>query len=331
MSTLLLPSFRRQQLVLDFSALKDCCPEGVYLSLVPGNPSLWTAVLFVRDGPYAGAVLRFDITFPESYPAQPPQIVFSSDIFHPLVVPQTTYTFSASVADTTSTISASDNDKLRPGEFSLRYGFPHWFRQRNVKLAADEGVHDDAVKPKQETSTSGSGTQNVDGLVAHSGGNEEIRDRKGLLLKLISHIKSAFEDADMLDNMPLEAAGDPSAWHAWRAHRGLSKKEVRAKSPTVGNGGSPSSPKNPGEWKWDGVWESRVNNGIEASINEVTLFGSATGARPGKGGSVDLTTLDMRQRAAANAHRQIRFSKLDDEHYREVMSSISKANTALPA
>ncbi|KAL6244990.1 hypothetical protein RBB50_007765 [Rhinocladiella similis] len=328
MSTPLLPSFRRQQLVLDFSVLKDSCPEGVYLSLVPGNPSLWAAVLFVRRGPYAGAVLRFDITFPDSYPAQPPRIVFSSDIFHPLVVPQTTYTFSASVADATSTISASDNDRLRPGEFSLRYGFPYWFPQRNV--AAEEAVHDADVTAKREASGPGSGPHNVDDSIARSGGDEEIRDRKGLLLKLISHIRSAFQDAEMLDHMPVEVAGDPSAWHAWRAHRGLSRKEVRANNPTAGNDGSPSSPKHPGEWKWDGVWESRVNNGIEASINEVTLFGSAAGGRPGRGGSVDLTTLDMRQKAAASAHRQIRFSKLDDEHYHEVMRTILKSSTATP-
>ncbi|KIW46974.1 uncharacterized protein PV06_02591 [Exophiala oligosperma] len=329
MSTPLLPSFRRQQLVLDFSILKDNCPEGVYLSLVPGNPSLWAAVLFVRDGPYAGAVLRFDITFQDSYPAEPPRIVFSSDIFHPLVVPQTTYTFSASVVDsTTNTISASDNNRLRPGEFWLRYGFPYWFPQWNV--ASEEVVHDNDVMVKQQASGPGSETDTVDEPVGQPSGDEEIHDRKGLLLKLISHIKSAFEDADMLDKMPLEFAGDPSAWHAWRAHRGLSRKEVRSKCPTVANDGSPSSPKNPGEWKWDGVWESRVNNGIEASINEVTLFGSAAGGRAGRGGSVDLTTLDMRQKAAASAHRQIRFSKLDDDHYLEVMRAISKSTTATP-
>jgi hypothetical protein len=150
----------------------------------------------------------------------------------------------------------------------------------------------------------------------------EILDRKSLLLKMLSHIKSTFEDIDILDSIPLDVGGDPSAWHAWRAHRGLSTKDARAKSPTSGSDGAPSSPKYPSEWKWDGVWESRVTNGIEVSINEATLFGSATGGRAGRA-SVDLTTTDARQKMAANATRQIRFSKLDEELFDKVRSEIS--------
>ena len=33
-------------------------------------------------GPYAGSVLRFSVTFPNSYPRNPPLIRFDSDVFH---------------------------------------------------------------------------------------------------------------------------------------------------------------------------------------------------------------------------------------------------------
>ena len=32
------------------SSLRDHCPEGLYLSLTPGDASLWVAVLFIRKG-----------------------------------------------------------------------------------------------------------------------------------------------------------------------------------------------------------------------------------------------------------------------------------------
>ena len=32
------------------SGLKQACPEGVFMSLTPGDPSLWSGVIFVRDG-----------------------------------------------------------------------------------------------------------------------------------------------------------------------------------------------------------------------------------------------------------------------------------------
>ena len=32
------------------AGLKQACPEGIFVSLTPGDPSLWSGVLFVRDG-----------------------------------------------------------------------------------------------------------------------------------------------------------------------------------------------------------------------------------------------------------------------------------------
>ncbi|EXJ82870.1 hypothetical protein A1O3_06685 [Capronia epimyces CBS 606.96] len=318
MSTPLLPSFRRQQLVLDFSSLRHSCPAGVYLSLTPGNPSLWAGALFVRKGPYTGAVLRFQISFPDTYPDLPPRVTFSSDIFHPLVVPLTTYTFTANAGDASGTVSASDTDRLPPGAFSLRYGFPGWFRPGNANVEVNEVGdvieqdrirHDSAADGRNEPSATRS--------------DHTHRDRRSIILGVLQHLQDAFQDETVLDNVPLDAAGDPSAWHAWRAHRGLAKRDLHSDSPAAGNHREgPSSPKHPGEWKWDGVWESRVNNGIDASVSEAVLFGSSGGGRSGNV-TTDMRNLDPHQRMLVTADRQIRFAKLDEEQFEAVKGALA--------
>lgn len=272
-------------------------------------------------GPYAGAVLRFEIAFPDSYPDDPPLVTFSSDIFHPLVVPLTTYTFAASVVDASSTISAADQDRLPPGAFSLRHGFPHWFRARD----STTGDQIDTVKSarRDDENESKPGVSAND----HMKTSEDVRvpsqaeDRKDLMLKMLSYIKKAFENDALLDEMPLEAAGDPSAWHAWRAYRGLGKADGPKSPAPAAQDGVPASPKRPSEWKWDGVWESRVTNGIETSVSEATLFGSASGGRAGQA-SVDTTKSDVRQAMVTNSNRQIRFVKVDVERFEELRKDI---------
>ena len=32
------------------AGLKQACPEGIFVTITPGDPTLWSAVLFVRDG-----------------------------------------------------------------------------------------------------------------------------------------------------------------------------------------------------------------------------------------------------------------------------------------
>ncbi|RVX70851.1 hypothetical protein B0A52_06007 [Exophiala mesophila] len=340
MSTPLLPSFRRQQLVLDFSTLRGHCPEGIYLSLTPGHPSIWGGIFFVRKGPYAEAILRFQISFPDSYPTNPPLVTFSTDVFHPLVVPLTTYTFSAN-AVASSGVSASDDDRLPPGTFSLQYGFPQWFRQTG-QVAGEDGQNKNAERAQshtqdqaEETETANSQAEKMDDNKHVETTNQpvfDIRDRKGTLLNVLRHVHTAFSDEMMLDAIPLSAAGNPSAWHAWRAHRGLNPP----KSPSTPDLDDlpitvASSPKHPGEWKWDGVWESRVDNAIRESISEGALFGSSASSRtpaglpygrnladsPARG-----SKLDHRQMLQAMADRQIKFSKLSDENMAEVKSKI---------
>jgi hypothetical protein len=53
-----MPSMRKQHLQSEFAGLKQACPEGLFLSLTPGDPTLWSAVLFVRDGEIATHKVR---------------------------------------------------------------------------------------------------------------------------------------------------------------------------------------------------------------------------------------------------------------------------------
>jgi hypothetical protein len=45
-----LPSFRRQHLNVEFCSLRSAKLEGVFVSVTPGDPSLWVGVMFVRRG-----------------------------------------------------------------------------------------------------------------------------------------------------------------------------------------------------------------------------------------------------------------------------------------
>ncbi|KAL1658586.1 UBC-like protein [Schizophyllum commune] len=72
---------------LEYASLRHAshCPLGVYV--VPSIESLlvWDAVLFVHQGYYSDAVLKFRLTFPRNYPERPPVVQFVTDVFHPLV------------------------------------------------------------------------------------------------------------------------------------------------------------------------------------------------------------------------------------------------------
>lgn len=119
---------------------------------------------------------------------------------------------------------------------------------------------------------------------------------------VLRYIRSTFDDESVLDGVPLEAAGNPGAWHAWRTHQvksgkitpvvegkeksqwqdGLSDDGGAANAPDgyarlAGGTSAPMTTRKPGEWNWDGVWEVRVKKGIEASMTESVLFGTSAG------------------------------------------------------
>jgi hypothetical protein len=236
-------------------------------------------------GQYAPGVLRLQISFPEHYPEAPPLITFSTDIFHPLVVPLTTYTFSSGGVDAIGTVSASDDQRLPSGAFSLRDGFPNWFRQSRRAGDSQNG--------SRRVSANEVGQKDVAVVTSEERQNSQPTFTCSIV-KALAYLRSSFEEPEILDNLPLEAAANPGAWHAWRSYRGLPKVASRAVSPAQGEAGKGlMMQKLPGDWNWEGVFEKRVKSGIEASISDAVLFGSS---RPG-----------------AQGHDTIRFRKLDDE------------------
>ncbi|RAR00933.1 hypothetical protein DDE82_006923 [Stemphylium lycopersici] len=271
-----LPSFRKQHLLVEFSRLRYAQLEGVFLSITPGDPSLWVGVIFVRKGPYAPAVLRFQISFPPSYPAIPPLVTFSTDVFHPLLTPLTTYTYTTGSADT-DTVSATDEERLPPGGFSLRHGFPHWFGRARKSVPNSRNVSGSALgspaRPEFNVTPSALGAPSP---------TEEIS-----IVRMLEYIRSTFSEESILDSLPLEAAANPGAYHAWRAHRApiLQAQQASSASPspepstTEKSEGSSALGRNrrPGEWNWEGVWEDRVRKAVKASLSEPVLFGTGAG------------------------------------------------------
>ncbi|KAJ9610317.1 hypothetical protein H2200_005094 [Cladophialophora chaetospira] len=259
------------------------------------------------------------------------QLVLDFDVFHPLVVPLTTYTFSTNVADDATTVSASSKERLPPGAFTLRYAFPHWFsflRRLNENSETAGAAAPIADRPSTPS-----------GAIAETRNDSELSqagpgstDRRSLILDVLRHVKEAFESEDLLDRIPLDEVGDPSAWHAWRAYRGLPHRQNDAKSGETNiSQAAPPSPKNPGEWKWDGVLESRVRNSVEASISEAALFGNTSGHSRAGRIPMDSESLDTRQRSLAAADRQLRFSKLSEERFEELKVQCLNVDTAQPA
>ncbi|TQB68048.1 hypothetical protein MPDQ_004137 [Monascus purpureus] len=211
------PSFRKQQLFLEFASLKYAAPPGVYMNLGPGDPTLWTGVIFVRSDTPRGR-----------------STVLSDE--RAGTVPNDNQNASGSTTESSSTT---------------------------------QPPRDDATETDKEASL----------VPGHPISTVPV-------VALLDYIRSTFDDATVLDSVPLAAAGNPSAWHAWKAHR-------RGSSSTFGRNSRRGSPQTrlPGDWHWDGIWAKRAKDEIEASHSEATLFGSSS-------------------RTAGD--EMIRFSRLDD-------------------
>src|SRR3954468_18567199 len=108
--------------------------------------------IHISTGPYAPAVLRFQISFPATYPTLPPLVTFSTDVFHPLLTPLTTYTYTTGSSDT-DTVSATDEERLPPGGFSLRHGFPQWFGRARRSAASSRNVSGSGVGSPAHSNT----------------------------------------------------------------------------------------------------------------------------------------------------------------------------------
>lgn len=190
------------------------------------------------------------------------------------------------------TVSATDAERLPPGGFSLRHGFPEWFgRGRRATLER-------AMSPTNDPSVHQTPTAAMSPDVSSfriPPLPPSTRQAPSIYI-ILKYIKSTFGDAEVLDSVPLDAAGNPGAWHAWRTHRRKlgklpGEKQPLAEQPSIpptatadqAAVASPSKLKTkehavrkPGEWNWDGVWEDRVKKGISTSLSEPVLYGGAT-------------------------------------------------------
>lgn len=263
-------------------------------------------------GPYAPAILRFHISFPDTYPSLPPLVTFSTDIFHPLITPLTTYVHTTDITDS-GTVSATDDERLPPGGFSLRHGFPAWFgrasRSRQTSgqqqhpasspphpgasgtppplppRSTPGGSHQSTPESKKASPRSVSATEGSPSASLFARSQASLHDRGPTTstYEVLRYLASTFDSEAVLDGIPLEAAGNPGAWHAWRARqrgkgRGNPVVDVRGEVRRLEEGKEQQpTPRKPGEWNWEGVWEERVRRGVQASLSEAVLFGQGQG------------------------------------------------------
>ena len=82
-----------------------------------------------------------------------------------------------------------------------------------------------------------------------------------------------------------------------------------------------SSPRQPSEWNWDGVFESRVKDGVESSISDATLFGSSAGT------SGNIGYGNVGKVGPGQGEGQLRFEKLDTEKLEEIRRDIREGRT----
>lgn len=173
----------------------------------------------------------------------------------------------------------------------LSQAFPEWFGRQ---------VAEDA---RQQEGEGGAGTESEAPLERGSATSPPH------IASVLHFLRLAFSTPEIIDDVPLASAANPSAWHAWRSHRAKFLGEQRAQSPAkLGGGGEaassegivspraaqPGGARRPGEWNWSGVWEDRVRKVVAASRSDGTLFG-------GEGGevvSLIISLASIRERVA---------------------------------
>lgn len=246
-----LQSFKTQNLFLEYAALKHVRPAGIYVSLTPGNPRLWTAVLFIRKGLYKSAILRFRIIFPSRYPAIAPLVVFSSEVFHPLVMSPS--------GGQEESVFDKEGMSNPLGLFNLGQEFPRWAKG---STSPDNSSGIFGSVRSAETSE----IQRIS--PEHGPDSKESASVDMPIISVLRYVRSCFDDEEIIDSIVLEHAVNPSAWYAWRAHRA----ELAEKSTLIIERRS-RPPKDPSEWNWNGVFASRVERAVKESLSEAAVYG----------------------------------------------------------
>ena len=180
-------------------------------------------------------------------------------------------------------MSATDEERLPPGGFILRHGFPHWFDRagksgdssvlssrdasrsygQDLPAKGSQGIGLTLNEAESVQSTQSSTTPSVS--VPTTGMDQD--SRKITIYQILEYVKRAFSEDDLLDSVPLGAVGNPGAWKAWRAYRASSGVRL------VGVTRIGEALDERDEWNWDGVWEQRVRKGIDTSISDSVLYG----------------------------------------------------------
>jgi ubiquitin-protein ligase len=77
---------KRLRLITELRLVSTHGPAGVYVLPAFESEHVWHGAMFVRHGPYRGAVLRLVLRFASTFPRAPPQVAFVEPIpFHPMV------------------------------------------------------------------------------------------------------------------------------------------------------------------------------------------------------------------------------------------------------
>ncbi|KAJ7667984.1 UBC-like protein [Mycena polygramma] len=117
----------RTTISLEYASLhhRDHCPLGMYVVPSPETLMVWDGCLFVHQGYYADAILKFRLTFAPNYPESPPAVQFITDVFHPLISHSGTFNL------------APRFRPWRPKEHRV-FDVLHWIKAAFKKHALDE-------------------------------------------------------------------------------------------------------------------------------------------------------------------------------------------------
>lgn len=177
-------------------------------------------------------------------------------------------------------MSATDADRLPPGSFSLRHGFPQWFQKAHGSEAssaissrktsgAQAEVAGGAVKARATNPDEAATSRPISPLaIGETNVALDHVSSSAPMASVLAYVKQSFDESSFLDRVPLEAAGNVGAWKAWRAHR------ISMGVNIAGNLNAGGSSDVRDEWNWDGVWEQRVSRGIDNSISDSVLYGN---------------------------------------------------------
>ena len=189
--------------------------------------------------------------------------------------------------------SISDNQQLPSGGLSLGPAFTLWLARGDPPATNRTSGRELSTVPRNTTSATTVELLGHGLLVDPQVGSSKNRALRSLdedkfdMVEVLEYVRSAFQDEDFLDGLPIDMATNMGAWKAWQAYRGI-KKPIKdfpdasgttSPTPTHQRAGSIArarikANKALGEWSWEGVWADRVARNVDASISKPVLYGS---------------------------------------------------------